>query len=65
MFKDLNLFFEIKVIDNRVAKHAKILVEYSTKVKEGDNVLILMQDYGFGFEFSKIKLKENNLNIFI
>ncbi|MGC8812696.1 MAG: aminopeptidase [Candidatus Aenigmatarchaeota archaeon] len=33
-------------MDNRVAKHAKILVEYSTKVKEGDNVLILMQDYG-------------------
>jgi len=33
-------------MDQRVLKHAKILVNYSTKVEKGDNVLIQITDYG-------------------
>jgi aminopeptidase len=33
-------------MDNRVSELAKILVNYSTKVKEKDNILIQYQDYG-------------------
>jgi aminopeptidase len=33
-------------MDIRVSELARILVNYSTKVKEGDNVLIQYQDYG-------------------
>lgn len=33
-------------MDPRISEHAKILVNYSTKVKKGDNVLIRISDYG-------------------
>ena len=33
-------------MDPRISKHAKILVNYSTQVKKGDNVLIQLNDYG-------------------
>ena len=33
-------------MDQRILEHAKILVNYSTKVRKGDNVLIQVTDYG-------------------
>jgi aminopeptidase len=36
----------VKNVDPRVLKHAKILVNYSTKVGKGDNVLIQISDHG-------------------
>ena len=33
-------------MDQRVTEHARLLVDYSTKVKEGDMVLIQVTDYG-------------------
>jgi len=33
-------------MDQRILEHAKILVNYSTKVRKGDNVLIQISDYG-------------------
>lgn len=33
-------------MDPRVVEHAKILVNYSTQIKKGDNVLIQISDYG-------------------
>ncbi len=36
----------VNEMDPRVVEHAKILVNYSTKVRKGDNVLIQISDYG-------------------
>ncbi|MEM2935780.1 MAG: aminopeptidase [Candidatus Bathyarchaeia archaeon] len=33
-------------MDPRISEHARILVEYSTKVREGDRVVIQINDYG-------------------
>ncbi len=33
-------------MDQRITEHAKILVDYSCKIKKGDHVVVLVEDYG-------------------
>jgi len=48
MFKSLMLLLFLDNMDERLLKHAQILVDHSTKVQPGDMVLIRYTDYGLG-----------------
>lgn len=43
-------------LDPRITEHAKLLVDYSTKTKEGDNVLIQVTDHGLDLATEIYKL---------